>query len=89
MNTSPAPLNTLQAEMATLSQMFMNFQHDLKQGRPIDLMGVDKRVKDFCDAVEKADVAIRKSLLPDFSILLKLLETLETELRAARDRAKQ
>lgn len=89
MKAPPAPLDTLQREMAELSQMFKGYQHDLQQGRPIDLVGMDKRVKDFCDAVENADVAIRKELLPDFSVLLKLLETLETELRAARDRAKQ
>ncbi|MBP7252406.1 MAG: hypothetical protein KBA75_02845 [Alphaproteobacteria bacterium] len=85
----PAPLDTLQREMSELSQMFKSFQRELQQGRPIDLAGMDKRVKDFCDAVENADVTIRKDLLPDFAILLKLLETLETELRAARDRAKQ
>lgn len=89
MKAPPAPLDNLQNEMAELSAMFKGFQSDLQQGHSIELAGMDKRVKDFCDAVEQADVTIRKDLLPDFAILLKLLETLETELRAARDRAKQ
>lgn len=89
MLNAPATLDTLNREMADLSTLFRGYQSALQQGLPIDLVGMDKRVKDFCDAVEKADVTVRKALLPDFSTLLQLLETLETELRAARDRAKQ
>lgn len=79
----------IQAELTELTDLFSGFHRMLSEGKHIDMAGMDQRVKDFCDRVEHTDVTIRKNLLPHFSALLLLLEALETELRAVRDRAKQ
>ena len=79
----------IQQELVELTELFSGFHRMLAEGKHIDMTGMDQRVKEFCDRVEHTDVAIRKTLLPHFSALLVLLEALETELRAVRDRVKQ
>lgn len=88
MNQPADTFAEINREMQELTRLFTAFRNELSGGRHIDLAGMDSRVKQFCDRVENADVEIRKQLLPDFTTLLALLEVLETELRAARDRAK-
>lgn len=78
----------INAEMQSLMRLFNDFRILLTDGKSVDLTGVESRVKEFCDRVGCADVEIRKSLMLDFSTLLSLLESLESELRTARDHAK-
>lgn len=87
--TGAAVLAELQQEMQDLAHIFAGFRRLLKEGTVIDLTGLDERIKDFCQRVESAEAANRQALQADFQALLDLLEALETELRAARDRATQ
>lgn len=87
--TEPSSLAALQTEMQELAHIFTSFRRLLREGTAIDLTGLDERIKEFCQRVEAADAAKRQALQTDFQALLDLLESLETELRAARDRATQ
>ena len=87
--TETSNLTSLQLEMQELAHIFVGFRRLLREGTAIDLTGLDERIKDFCQRVETAETAHRQALQVDFQALLDLLEALETELRAARDRATQ
>jgi len=89
MTTPPMTLAALTTEMQELREIFTSFRRLLTEGHLVDMTGMDDRIREFCTHVEQADPVERKTLLPEFTILLDMLESLETELRTARDRVKQ
>ncbi len=79
----PATRTPIEQELLQLSEAFGVARALVSQGAPVDLSGMDAKVKEFCDHVHKVDAATRAKIEPDFAALLVLLNDLETELRRA------
>jgi hypothetical protein len=80
-------IEALRSEMESLQLIFTESRRILGEGKLIDLRGLDQRIRKLCDQIEGLEQAQRQGLLQEFTTLLTQLEALESDLRAARDRA--
>lgn len=84
----PTPIAPIFQELADLHAAFDATHALLAKGMPVDLSGMDERVRDFCTHVQAVDAPTRQRIEPDFAQLLVLLNDLEAELRRANYPAK-
>jgi hypothetical protein len=60
---------------------FFNSAHDqLGKGNVVDMDGIDTRVSQICQTVQKADPSHQQIYLPELATLIDLLNTYEKEL---------
>lgn len=78
--SSPTLHDTL-TELNALSQFFVHAEADIRQGKNVDMSGIDARVSGVCQTVQQAIPEQQKLYLPELTILLNLLDSCETALR--------
>ena len=77
---SPSLQHTL-AELNELSQFFIHAEAEIRNGKNVDMSGVDARVTELCLTVQQAIPEQQKLYLPELSMLLNLLDSCEVALR--------
>ena len=81
MTAAPSLTDTL-TELNTLCQFFSEAEARLRKGQVIDLSGIDARVAEVCQKVETAMPEQQKQYLPELTVLINLLNTYESALKA-------
>lgn len=78
-----ASLQETLKELNELCRLFADAESALKQGKMIDMTGVDARVAAVCETVQKAVPDQQKEYLPEMTVLINLLNIYEKSLREA------
>jgi len=68
-------------EIKDLQEFFTLAFSQLHAGKLVSMSGVDKRISVVCQAAQNAAAEQQKAYLPELTILIKLLNEYESELR--------
>lgn len=68
-------------EMGALQHFFSTAMEKLKQGQVVDMTGIDVRVSQLCQVVQKAPPEDQQMFLPELTVLIDLLNNYEALLR--------
>lgn len=71
----------LRQDLTALAETLRETQARLKEGRAIDMSGLDSRMNDLCARVAHCDPALKNDILADLEIMLSLLNELEASLK--------
>ncbi len=70
------------SELNALCRYFMDAESKIRQGEPVDMTGLDRRVKEICQTVQNSMVDQQQQYLPELTALLGLLSSCEAALLA-------
>jgi hypothetical protein len=73
--TTATPLSETLAELNDLCRIVTTAESQLKEGRLLDLSGVDSRVSAICKTVQASLPEQQQEYLPELTILINLLDS--------------
>jgi len=82
MTTTTPPLADTLADLNALCHYFMDAETKIRQGLHIDMSGMEQRVNEICQMVQRALPDQQQQYLPELTALLGLLSSCEAALRS-------